>query len=274
MSNTGTSRLPVRAYLDALEHTLRLGNATEPSYYPHLQAFLQALAPDITATTNPKRIACGAPDFAISHSDHPWPSHKRLYRGQGARCLTGHAIEKSDQLQRYLTLPNLLLTDFLTFRWYVDGELRQEVRLGQLDTAGRLRPARVAEREQASRATTRLPRPCAGAGQRCGVSWRKRLARLTHLIRDTIIRALERDDASDLLRDLRQAFEQTLVPDQSAEEFADMFAQTLAYGLFAARCNHSAPAPFQRLSAAAEIPKTNPFLPPALRHDYRHRVGR
>ncbi|MDV2504251.1 MAG: type ISP restriction/modification enzyme [bacterium] len=39
-----------------------------------------------------------------------------------------------------------------------------------------------------------------------------------------------------------------------------MFAQTLAYGLFAARCNHHGPEPFQRLGAADEIPKTNPFL--------------
>lgn len=75
-----------------------------------------------------------------------------------------------------------------------------------------------------------------------------------------IVNALAADDASTMLRDLRQAFEQTLVPDQSAEEFADMFAQTLAYGLFAARCNHTGSAPFRRLGAAAEIPKTNPFL--------------
>jgi len=44
-------------------------------------------------------------------------------------------------------------------------------------------------------------------------------------------------------------------------QFADMFAQTLAYGLFAARCNHHGPkGSFRRLGAASEIPKTNPFL--------------
>ena len=91
MSRTGTARLPVRAYLDALGNTLQAGNATEPSYYPHLQSFLEALAPGITATTNPKRIACGAPDFAISRLGHSRTSHERLYRGQGAGCLAGHA---------------------------------------------------------------------------------------------------------------------------------------------------------------------------------------
>lgn len=258
MSNTAAARAPMRAYLDALGDTLRLGNATEPSYYPHLQIFLEALAPGITATTNPKRIACGAPDFAISRlTDHGPVTSGYIEAKEPDTSLD--SIEQSDQLQRYLTLPNLLLTDFLTFRWYVDGELRQEVQLGKLDAGGRLRPARVVEREQATELLraflAHAPEPVNDARELA-----QRLARLTHLIRDTIIRALERDDASDLLHDLRQAFEQTLVPDQSAEEFADMFAQTLAYGLFAARCNHTGAAPFRRLGAAAEIPKTNPFL--------------
>ena len=38
-----------------------------------------------------------------------------------------------------------------------------------------------------------------------------------------------------------------------------MFAQTLAYGLFAARVNHIA-GPFRRQNAAHRIPPTNPFL--------------
>ena len=73
MSETKTARPAMSAYLDALGHTLQLGNATEPSYYPHLKAFLEALAPGITATTNPKRIACGAPDVAISRSNGHGP---------------------------------------------------------------------------------------------------------------------------------------------------------------------------------------------------------
>ena len=61
------------------------------------------------------------------------------------------------------------------------------------------------------------------------------------------------------------------MPDQSAAEFADMFAQTLAYGLFAARCNHTGPAPFQRLSAADGNPQDQPLPAPALRDHHRHR---
>ncbi len=258
MSETGTARSAIGAYLGALRDTLRRGNATEPSYYPHLQAFLEALAPGITATTNPKRIECGAPDFAISRSTTHGPVTSGYIEAKEPG-VSLDSIEKTDQLQRYLTLPNLLLTDFLTFRWYVDGELRQEVRLGRLDSGGRLRPASVAERAQAVELLraflAHAPEQVNDARQLA-----ERLARLTHLIRGVIVQALERDEASAMLRDLRQAFEQTLVPDQTAAEFADMFAQTLAYGLFAARCNHTESARFRRLGAAAEIPKTNPFL--------------
>ena len=51
-----------------------------------------------------------------------------------------------------------------------------------------------------------------------------------------------------------------LLPEVTGAEFADMFAQTLAYGLFAARYNHRGTKPFNRNDAAKEIPRTNPFL--------------
>jgi len=39
-------------------------------------------------------------------------------------------IEKSDQIKRYLTLPNLILTDFLEFRWYAEGKCIKNPVLG------------------------------------------------------------------------------------------------------------------------------------------------
>jgi predicted helicase len=57
-----------------------------------------------------------------------------------------------------------------------------------------------------------------------------------------------------------QAFREVLVPGLSEDDFADMYAQTIAYGLFAARHNHFGSQPFARQSAAWDLPKTNPFL--------------
>ena len=74
-----------------------------------------------------------------------------------------------------------------------------------------------------------------------------------------VMEALNTGQASDMLLDLRKAFAKTLIPDldqpEKVPEFADMYAQTIAYGLFAARCNHEGDKPFQRLGAATEIPK-------------------
>jgi type I restriction-modification system DNA methylase subunit len=78
------------------------------------------------------------------------------------------------------------------------------------------------------------------------------------------VEAFEKERASQDLKDLRDAFAEVLIPDlnkpEKVAEFADMYAQTIVYGLFAARVNHKGPGPFQRLGASREIPKTNPFL--------------
>src|SRR5205807_1614234 len=57
-----------------------------------------------------------------------------------------------------------------------------------------------------------------------------------------------------------EGFRQVLLPDLNAEQFADMYAQTICYGLFAARCNAKPSTLFTREHAAYDIPKTNPFL--------------
>ena len=86
------------------------------------------------------------------------------------------------------------------------------------------------------------------------------MARLTHMIRDITIQAFEKREASDTLKGLYEAFKTVLLPELPTSEFADMFAQTLAYGLFAARYNHHGKEPFNRSDAAKEIPRTHPFL--------------
>jgi len=57
---------PIRTYLKQIEDNLRAGNATEHTHRPALKALLEALDPTVTATNEPKRIACGAPDFVVA----------------------------------------------------------------------------------------------------------------------------------------------------------------------------------------------------------------
>jgi hypothetical protein len=164
-------------------------------------------------------------------------------------------------MKRYLpALPNLVLTDYLEFRWYVDGQKRGDfARLAQVAKSGKLALAQEGADAVSELLTAFLSHEAQPISSPKDLALR--MARLTHFIREMIVAAFERQSASTTLRDLHKAFEKSLIPELPIPQFADMFAQTLAYGLFAARVNHVGPrGSFKRLGAAAEIPKTNPFL--------------
>ena len=97
----------------------------------------------------------------------------------------------------------------------------------------------------------------------------RRLAGIAREIAYYIKKDLDSSAPSQNLLKQKDAFEETLLPDLSHENFADMYAQTFAYGLFAARVNHIGdPAQFDLRGAAEDIPQTNPFLRKLFHHSY------
>jgi hypothetical protein len=250
---------PIDVYRREIEKKLAAGNATEHTHRSAMETLIKSLGPRLTAINEPKRVECGAPDFAVTEKR----AHGPVTVGHLETKDVGKDLdeaEKSEQMKRYLhALPNLILTDYLEFRWYVDGERRQTARLAHAGKGGKL----VAEKDGAEAVAQLLTGFLAHKPEPINdpETLALRMARLTHLIRDMIVNAFEAKAASATLRDLHKAFEKALIPDLPIPQFADMFAQTLAYGLFAARCNHHGPTgSFKRLGAASEIPKTNPFL--------------
>ena len=113
-------------YIKAIEKELAAGNSTEPSHYPALKVLIQGLTTGVNATNNPKHIECGAPDFVVTKG--------AITIGYIEAKDVGKSLdeaEKTDQLKRYRDpLSNLILTDNLEFRWYVDGERQLSARLG------------------------------------------------------------------------------------------------------------------------------------------------
>jgi hypothetical protein len=251
---------PIKAYLKSIERQLAQGNSTEHTHRPALKTLLEAIDDRVLATNEPKRIECGAPDFVLSRGKENFTIGYLEAKDVGVPL---DETEKSEQLKRYLhSLPNLILTDYLEFRWYVDGEYRSSARLARPGKGGRLAIDKNGE-DMVPRLLCEFlaHEPVAIASPE---ELSRRMADLTKMIRNIIVDSFVNDRASQGLKDLRKAFAETLIPDigspEKTGEFADMYAQTIAYGLFAARCNHSRPEPFKRLEAAAEIPKTNPFL--------------
>jgi hypothetical protein len=249
-----------RRYMKDVSAALARGDATEHTHRPALKALIEATASRVTATNEPKRVACGAPDYVVTKTPGPVTIGYVECKDVGQSL---DEAEESDQLKRYLrSLENLVLTDYLEFRWYVDGGLRSTARLARVAKDGKLRPEEEGAEQVAALLTDVLSHEALPISSPRELA--QRMARLTHIIRDTIVGAFEREQASDLLTGLRKTFAEVLIPDlgepKKTGQFADMYAQTISYGLFAARCNHAGPEKFRRLGAAAEIPKTNPFL--------------
>ena len=248
----------ISTYLAALSAAFERGDATEHTHRPALKALLESVGRDIVATNEPRRIACGAPDFVISKA--------RLTVGYLEAKDIGVPLDealRTEQLARYTSaLDNLIVTDYLEFRWFADGELRLTARLAEVASNGKIRKLAQGEDEllrllgaffDHTVQDVRSPRELA-----------ERMARLTHIIRDIIVAAFENNEASDWLKGWRKAFTQVLIADldqpQRTSDFADMFAQTLSYGLFTARVMDDTPRDFSRSEAQRLIPRSNPFL--------------
>ena len=253
-----------RDYIRNLQDNLVRGDSTEHTHRPALKILLEAAQPGIIATNEPARIECGAPDFAISANG--------LTIGyiEAKRCdISLDAIERSSnrknpnsdngkQLKRYRgALPNLILTNYTEFRWYVDGERRLVVTLASDDGSGDLTTHHDGITDTAellSAFFAQSPEPVSSPKELS-----RRMARLTHLIRDVVREVFVKEQESQDVNSLYEATKRMLVADLSLDDFADMFAQTLAYGLFAARVNHKS-GDFQRRTAVYDIPAANPFL--------------
>lgn len=243
-------------YINQIQKHLSSGNATEHTYRPALKAFLESFAEGVTATNEPKHIACGAPDYIITKGQTPLGYIEAKDIG-----INLDETAKSEQLKRYLDgLPNLILTDYLEFRLYQNGEYVMSARLARTSRDDKIKKETNGEAElkklletffSASMPTIGTPRDLAD-----------RMAALARLLHDLIEKAFEDEDTkTGSLHAQLDAFRKVLIHDMEAKMFADMYAQTICYGLFSARCNHDpARGAFTRESAAYELPKTNPFL--------------
>ena len=241
-------------YLGAVQKTLSGGYASEGSHYPTLKTLLESVGDGIIATSLPSRIECGAPDFIVTKDSAiiGYVEAKDIGRSLDE-------VEKTEQLKRYLpSLSNLILTDYLEFRWYVNGERRLAARLGTLTAESKIKRDNAGIQAVAELLSDFLSHKAEAVGTPKELAMR--MARQAHLIRNLIINAFDKEPEGGSLHSQLAAFRDNLIPDLSADYFADMYAQTIAYGLFATRCTNSGGKEFTRQDAAYLLPKTNPFL--------------
>ncbi len=245
----------IQTYLSDIAQHLQAGNATEHSHRPALQNLLQTLLPDYHITNEPRRIACGAPDFEIAKGKEPIGHIEAKDVG-----IDLSKVQKSEQLLRYLpALNNLLLTDYLEFRWFVNGEYQADmtVKLADVGKNGQLKIHHEAFSRlekllktlvETQIITLRSPEELA-----------KKMAHIAQQMKHSLLLAYQHEDETGKIHQQLNSFREVLIDTLNVEEFSDMVAQTICYGLFAAKCS-AVTADFSRLTAVHYVPKTNPFL--------------
>ena len=237
-------------YLQDLHRTQTNPDATpELSFFPHLQAFLEDLAAHhfekttITFTQEPRRLEqIGRPDFIARDGLLPMGYIEAEAYGRNLDALTGHA---AIQNARFIeNLDNFILTNFVEFRLYTEGQLRLVASIA--DSSENLE--RLLDRFL-STGTLQIGTPEALA---------KHLARRTRELQIQIETTLT--DENSQIYGMFSAFKELLLATLTPDDFADMYAQTLAYGLFAARCTLPNATNFSRETATTALPRSNPFL--------------
>ncbi len=248
--------MPINSYIENIAKRYALGNATEHTFRGDLQRLIEELVPEVAATNEPKRIECGAPDYVITRRDIPVGYIEAKDVGVD---LEGKNLK--EQFDRYRdALDNLVFTDYLDFRFFINGDATASIRIGEVRN-GKV----VAFPEKFNEFTSLIKEFCSRTPQTIKSS--KKLAEMmaekAKILAFIIKNALEEDIAAGAQSDLTnqmKAFKDILIHDIDAKAFADIYAQTIAYGMFAARLHDDTLDTFSRQEAAAKIPKTNPFL--------------
>lgn len=248
--------MTLNEYIESISKSYALGNATEHTFRGDLQQLIKTLVPDVSVTNEPKRIACGAPDYVLQKAEIPVGFIE-------AKDIGADLTDKKykEQFDRYKSsLNNLIFTDYLDFRLYIDGQFTVSVRIGEI------RNGAISALEENFTAFTNLIKDFAERTGQTITSSRKlaeMMAGKARILSDVIEKSLNSDEENEensTLKDQLNAFKDILIHDITEKEFADVYAQTIAYGMFAARLHDTSLDSFTRQEAAELIPKSNPFL--------------
>ncbi|HAL64349.1 MAG TPA: DNA methyltransferase [Bacteroidales bacterium] len=231
----------LKQYLNSLQTTFNQGDAREESYYEHLKNLLLNYANErqlkkVDITILPKPTEAGNPDFRI------WDGRNHItgyIEAKDPSVTNLDKIEVSEQLKRYReTFPNVILTNFYEFRLYRNGELVKQALVGRPELARKLAVAPPVENEAAffnmldTFFSFFLP------NVRNAQSLAMELAKRTRFLRDEVV-SIELDEeekkGQKAILGFYEAFQKYLIGTLTKEAFADLYSQTVTYGLFAAR---------------------------------------
>ncbi len=242
-------------YINNINRLFRTSSAREHSYRGHLETVLNQIIDDtnIVVTNEPARIRdVGAPDYSIAKKDIPigYIEAKDIDKDLSNKAYT-------KQFERYKNaLDNLIITNYINFEFYQNGELVKKISIAKIDN-NQIIPLQKNFSEFVhliKNFTTFVSKTIKSPLKLASLMANKAL-----LLKDVLTNALNSDEESSLNEQLR-VFQTMLIYDITKEEFADIFAQTIAFGMFIARYHDYTLENFSRSEARQLIPKSHPFL--------------
>jgi hypothetical protein len=250
-------------YINQINKKYQSGISKEHGYRTDLENLLRALAPQVEITNEPANVTdCGNPDFVITRGKIPIGYIEAKDIGKDL-----NSKQYQEQFHRYRkALDNLIITDYLWFQFFQHDKLVSEIRLADIRD-GRIVPLS----EHFVYFTNLIAEFCTFGGQTIASAQKlaelmAAKARLLQNILEQAVTSDEQTTENTSLKDQLKAFRKILIHDLAPKDFADLYAQTLAYGLFAARLHDPTLETFSRQEAAELIPKTNPFLRKLFQH--------
>jgi len=249
----------LKSYLEKICEIIQREDAREETYYSTLEKLLEEYSEstskkDIKITTLPKQTEAGNPDFRV------WDGKQHIVGYIEAKKPGSNLddIEISEQLKRYnSTFPNLILTNFTEFRLYRDGRLMDKISLCrpfiiyQLNTIPPLENKEQFLKLLESFFSFSLPKIYNAK------TLAVELAKRTRFLKNEVIEEELREEENNkqgFILGFYEAFQEYLIKGLSYKDFADLYSQTITYGLFAARTRSTGE--FNRKLAYDNIPQT------------------
>lgn len=242
----------VSQYISEVQKILQSGDAREHAYRPAFQRLIESLTSDIQVINEPAYTGGNAPDFLFKKGDVPISY---------AECkdVTVNIDDKEvlKQANRYVkAFGKILLTNYLEFQ--ILDENGEVARISIATKSGNL----ISPIEENFQQFENLIKDYVTPSSRT-IRSAKKLAEImaskARLLRDNSLAAIKENKESEIYSQY-MAFKEVLIREMTEEEFADMYAQTLVYGLFVARYFDETLSDFSRHEACDLLPSTNPLL--------------
>ncbi len=252
----------IKTYIKEIHEKFGTSGATEHTYRSALQILLEGLNTNIDAINEHKRIQnIGMPDFTIKDKKNKTIT---IWRIEAKDLYIDLEYKKNtDQLDRYLSaFDNFIYTNNLEFVFYRNSKKVKTITLWTCDK----QKISWKEKDELYEAIEELEVSLKDFLQFDGVKitspsrLAKAMAQKAQLIKYAINKIFQDEWTNASLYWQFKTFKDILMHDLTEKQFADMYAQTIAYGLFSARLYDPTLEDFSRQEAERLIPKSTPFI--------------